>query len=52
MKDELETSMRLVGITSLNQAHPGLVNTLDIDGQVPSTMGDTDIALWKTKARL
>lgn len=52
MRDELETTMRLVGINSLDQAHPGLVNTLDIDGMVPSTMGDSDLALWKAKAKL
>ncbi|KAK2028420.1 cytochrome b2 [Colletotrichum zoysiae] len=31
LKDELETSMRLCGITSLGQATPAMVNTLDID---------------------
>ncbi|KAK7413476.1 hypothetical protein QQX98_007624 [Neonectria punicea] len=36
LKDELETSMRLAGITSLDQATPALVNTLDIDHMVPS----------------
>ncbi|KAI9734811.1 MAG: hypothetical protein M1834_001889 [Cirrosporium novae-zelandiae] len=39
LKDELETSMRLVGITDLSQVHPGLVNTLDVDRLVPSTGG-------------
>lgn len=36
LKDELETSMRLAGITSLDQATPALVNTLDVDHMVPS----------------
>ncbi|UZP34437.1 hypothetical protein NXS19_002253 [Fusarium pseudograminearum] len=31
LKDELETSMRLCGITSLNQAKPSLINSLDVD---------------------
>ncbi|KAH7242108.1 FMN-dependent dehydrogenase-domain-containing protein [Fusarium tricinctum] len=31
LKDELETSMRLCGITSLSQATPSLMNSLDID---------------------
>ncbi|EGY16092.1 cytochrome b2 [Verticillium dahliae VdLs.17] len=31
LKDELETSMRLCGITSLDEATPALVNTRDID---------------------
>jgi hypothetical protein len=36
LKDELETSMRLAGITTLDQATPALVNTLDIDHLVTS----------------
>lgn len=31
LKDELETAMQQIGITSLQQAHPGLINTADID---------------------
>ncbi|KAG4253128.1 L-lactate dehydrogenase (cytochrome) [Fusarium proliferatum] len=34
LKDELETSMRLCGITSLSEARPSLVNTLDVDYMV------------------
>ncbi|KAF4335767.1 L-lactate dehydrogenase (cytochrome) [Fusarium beomiforme] len=36
LKDELETSMRLCGITSLSEARPNLVNTLDVDHLVVS----------------
>ncbi|EEU41277.1 uncharacterized protein NECHADRAFT_45968 [Fusarium vanettenii 77-13-4] len=36
LKDELETSLRLAGLTSLDQATPDLVNTLDVDYLVPS----------------
>ncbi|KAI5464945.1 FMN-dependent dehydrogenase [Mariannaea sp. PMI_226] len=36
LKDELETSMRLAGITSLDQASAAMVNTLDVDYMVPS----------------
>ncbi|KAI4277069.1 MAG: hypothetical protein LQ337_002051 [Flavoplaca oasis] len=39
MKDELSVAMALVGITSLDQAHPGLVNTNDVDYLVPRTEG-------------
>ena len=39
MKDELETTMRLLGITDLSQAHPGLLNTLDVDYLVPKRLG-------------
>ncbi|KAM0267359.1 hypothetical protein ACHAPA_005901 [Fusarium lateritium] len=31
LKDELETSMRLCGITSLSEAKPSLINSLDVD---------------------
>ncbi|KAF5586147.1 L-lactate dehydrogenase (cytochrome) [Fusarium subglutinans] len=34
LKDELETSMRLSGITSLSEARPSLVNTFDIGHMV------------------
>ncbi|RNJ58852.1 hypothetical protein D7B24_003938 [Verticillium nonalfalfae] len=36
LKDELETSMRLCGITSLDDATPALVNTRDVDYLVAS----------------
>lgn len=39
LKDELETAMQQVGITSLSQAHPGLLNTTEIDKYV--YRGDT-----------
>ena len=34
LKDELETAMQMIGITSLDQAHPGLLNTTELDGYV------------------
>lgn len=37
MKDELDTAMRLNGIVSLEEAHPGLVNTSDVDHLVPDS---------------
>ncbi|EEP80734.1 conserved hypothetical protein [Uncinocarpus reesii 1704] len=37
MRDELEGAMRLVGITSINQAVPELVHTGDIDHLVPDS---------------
>ncbi|KAK2813119.1 hypothetical protein FQN50_000796 [Emmonsiellopsis sp. PD_5] len=37
MKDELEGAMRLVGITSLDEARPELVNSADIDHLVPDS---------------
>lgn len=38
MKDELETSMRLLGMTDLSQAHPRFLNTCDIDHLVPKSL--------------
>lgn len=37
MQDELETAMRNIGITSLDQASPDYVHTGDVDHLVPST---------------
>lgn len=42
LKDELETSMRLLGITSLDQATSKLVNTRDIDHLVTEA-GEEDV---------
>lgn len=30
MKDEFETTMRMMGCTDLNQLHPGLLNLSDV----------------------
>lgn len=35
MRDELETAMRNIGITSLDEAGPHLVHTGDVDHLVP-----------------
>jgi len=49
LKDELEVSMRMIGITDLSQVHPGLVNTGDIDHLVPSTMAEHPYAKWRPR---
>lgn len=51
MRDEVETAMRLLGLTDLSQVHPGLVSTLDIDHLVPSTP-DHPYAKWSRKSKL
>ncbi|PWY68975.1 cytochrome b2, partial [Aspergillus sclerotioniger CBS 115572] len=51
MKDELETTMKLLGITDLSQAHPGLLNTLDVEHLVPKRLGGSFSGLVG-KARL
>ncbi|KAJ9623666.1 hypothetical protein H2203_005928 [Taxawa tesnikishii (nom. ined.)] len=52
LKDELEVSMKMVGITDLSQVHPGLVNTLDVDHLVPSSLEGHPYAKWRPRARL
>ncbi|KAF5853305.1 hypothetical protein GGP41_001886 [Bipolaris sorokiniana] len=52
LKDELETSMRLCGLTDINQAHPGLVNTREIDHLVESRLDQHPYIRWKPKAVL
>lgn len=52
MKDELETSMRLVGITDVSQAHPGLLNTLDIDYLVPTSDEHPYARRWRPVSKL
>ena len=37
--DELRIAMQMVGITSLDEAHPGLLNTAGIDHLVPEGEG-------------
>ena len=37
MQDEMETAMRNIGITSLDQASPDFVHTGDIDHLVPTS---------------
>lgn len=37
MQDELETAMRNIGITSLDQASPDYVHTGDVDHLVPAS---------------
>ena len=50
-KDELATSMRLSGITNLEQANPSMVNTSDIDHMVSRQEGHPWITR-RLKARL
>ena len=51
LKDELETSMRLLGATRVDQLHPGLLNTRDVDYLVPS-MTDHEWIQWRPKAKI
>ncbi|OBT64585.1 hypothetical protein VE03_06302 [Pseudogymnoascus sp. 23342-1-I1] len=51
LRDELETTMKLCGITDLSQVHPGLLNTLAVDHLVPGGEGHP-YAKWRPKARI
>ena len=42
LKDELETSMKLCGVTSIEQLGPELLNTQDIDHLVPRDAGNPE----------
>lgn len=50
LKDEIETSMRLCGITSLEEATSKLVNTRDIDHMVISDDQEVDVIVRKPRA--
>ncbi|KAL2214543.1 cytochrome b2 [Sarocladium strictum] len=52
LKDELEVSMRLCGITSLEQATPELVNTLDIDYLVKNGEAQRDVQSGRLHSKL
>ena len=51
LKDELAISMRLCGITHLEQANPSMVNTQDVD-HIVSRQEEHPWIKWKPKARL
>jgi L-lactate dehydrogenase (cytochrome) len=38
MKDELETTMRLLGITDLSQCHPRYLNVGDVEHLIPKRL--------------
>lgn len=50
LNDELETTMKMCGITNLDQVHPGLLNTLAVDHLIPTT-DDHPYAKWRPKQR-
>lgn len=51
LKDELETTMKLCGITDVDQAHPGLVNTAALEPLVRNSEEHPWIQ-WRPKARI
>ena len=51
MQDELETAMKLLGITDLSQVHPGLVNTKLLEPLLQTSEAHPWIQ-WRPKARM
>ncbi|KAK3325675.1 FMN-dependent dehydrogenase [Apodospora peruviana] len=52
LNDELETTMKMCGITSLDQVHPGLLNTGAVDHLIPrvaSEEGGHPYAKWSRR---
>lgn len=51
LKDEIESTMKLAGITDVDQAHPGMVNTTMLE---PLIRGEEEHPWiqWKPKAHL
>lgn len=52
LKDELEVTMRLCGITSLDQAKPDLLNTSDVDYLVRKEHGFPEIPSDSVRSKL
>jgi len=51
LKDELETTMRMMGITDLSQVHPGMLNTGAVDHLIPGGE-EHPYAKWRPKSRI
>lgn len=51
LKDELENSMKLIGITDVEQAHPGLVNTSLLEPMIRGEENHPWIK-WSPRSRL
>lgn len=51
LKDELETTMRMMGVTDLSQVHPGMLNTRAVDHLIPDGE-EHPYAKWRPKARI
>ncbi|KAI1822894.1 mitochondrial cytochrome-like protein b2 [Xylaria intraflava] len=51
LTDELQTTMQLCGVTSLDQVHPGLLHTGAVDYLIPGSE-EHPYAKWRPKGRL
>ncbi|KAI9049239.1 hypothetical protein LZ554_007086 [Drepanopeziza brunnea f. sp. 'monogermtubi'] len=51
LRDELETTMRMMGVTDLSQVHPGMLNTGAVDHLIPGGE-EHPYAKWRPKANI
>merc|ERR1712093_114657 len=51
LKDELETTMRMMGVNGLSRVHPGMLNTGAVDHLIPGG-AEHPYAKWRPKARI
>ncbi|TVY89002.1 Cytochrome b2, mitochondrial [Lachnellula willkommii] len=51
LKDELETTMRMMGVTDLSQVHPGMLNTKAVDHLIPDGE-EHAYAKWRPKSKI
>ncbi|KAG9228326.1 FMN-dependent dehydrogenase-domain-containing protein [Amylocarpus encephaloides] len=51
LKDELETTMRMMGVTDLSQVHPGMLNTRVVDHLILASE-EHPYAKWRPKPRI
>ncbi|ESZ93687.1 hypothetical protein SBOR_5927 [Sclerotinia borealis F-4128] len=52
LRDELETTMRMMGVTDISQVHPGMLNTRAVDHLIPNGEEHHPYAKWRPKARI
>lgn len=43
LRDELEATMRLCGVTRVDQLHAGYLNTLEVDHLIKTVAGNEDV---------
>ncbi|KAK4449136.1 cytochrome b2 [Podospora aff. communis PSN243] len=52
LNEELKTTMKMCGITSLDEVHPGLLNTRKVDHLVPEVLSEGHpYVKWRPKAK-
>jgi L-lactate dehydrogenase (cytochrome) len=48
LNDELVTTMKMCGVTRLDELHPGLLNTRAVDHLIPEQLGEEHpYAKWR-----